>query len=188
VAREKVNDIDLFCDDKDYASEIATEMAGGEKERLMITGNAITIRRFKYAVQFITRWTFENPKDIISSFDYTICQAAFWWDHYCQKWCSIVSDDFYPDLAAKRLIYTEPIRNEAPGGSMLRVLKYYQSGYRITVDSLSRVITRIAAGVNYDELIVNYNTEELNTKQYQKIIRGLLHEVDPNIDPDHIVE
>ena len=71
---------------------------------------------------------------------------------------------------------------------MLRVLKYYQSGYRITVDSLSRVITRIAAGVNYDELIVNYNTEELNTKQYQKIIRGLLHEVDPNIDPDHIVE
>ena len=38
---------------------------------------------------------------------------------------------FYPDLAARRLVYTSPLRNEDAGGSILRVLKFYQRGYRI---------------------------------------------------------
>lgn len=72
---------------------------------------------------------------------------------------------------------------------MLRVLKYYQRGYRITIDSLAAVITRLSAGVDYSTKgIVDVKTGDLDAPYFHKIISGLLHEVDPNIDPDHIIE
>ena len=187
ILNEQINDVDLFVDSKQYAKDLALDMAGGDEKRLVETVNAITIKGMKYPVQFITRWTYGSPHDVLQSFDYTICQSAFWWDHYCQKWCSSISESFYSDLAAKRLVYTEPIREEEPGGSILRVLKYYQRGYRITIDSFSRVITRLAHGVDLNRINTDANGH-VDTFEFQKVVRGLLHEVDPNIDPDHIIE
>ena len=189
ILNEPINDIDLFVVDKDFAKQVALDMVQRDEKRLIITGNAITIRGMKYPVQFITRWVYDSPDKILSSFDFTICQAAFWWNRMDEsggKWMSSVSESFYQDLSAKRLIYTNPIREEEPGGSMLRVLKYYQRGYRITIDSFAAVITRLAAGVDYDDRIIMDG--KICPDQYHKIIRGLLHEVDPNIDPDHIIE
>jgi hypothetical protein len=84
------------------------------------------------------------------------------------------------------LVYAEPIREEEPGGSTLRILKFYQKGYRITIDSFAGVITRLVNGVDFSDLMVNKG--KLDTEQFRKVIRGLMHEVDPNIDPDHIIE
>uniref|UniRef100_A0A6M3LD46 Poly A polymerase head domain-containing protein n=1 Tax=viral metagenome TaxID=1070528 RepID=A0A6M3LD46_9ZZZZ len=198
ILNEPINDVDLFVSDKEMAKEYALRMVQREEKRLIITDNAITIKGMKYPVQFITRWTYETPEQILGSFDFTICQACFWWEKHPNiltapendlpgKWCSSVSESFYQDLSAKRLIYTNPIREEEAGGSMLRVLKYYQKGYRITIDSFAAVITRLAAGVEYDDRITDIHGN-LFPDQFHKIIRGLLHEVDPNIDPDHIIE
>lgn len=190
ILNEPINDVDLFVGDKDKAKEIALKMVQRDEKRLYITPNAITIKGMKYPVQFITRWVYDTYDQILGSFDFTICQACFWWEDMNSdggRWCSSVSESFYQDLSAKRLIYTNPIREEEPGGSMLRVLKYYQRGYRITIDSFAAVITRLAVGVKYDDRIVGYS-DELIPDQFHKIIRGLLHEVDPNIDPDHIIE
>jgi len=184
VTRETVNDIDLFIPERDYALHLAAALSVGAKPHRTV--NAITVRGLKYPVQFITRWVYDAPQEVLSSFDFTICQAAFWWDHYCQRWASAVSDDFYVDLAAKRLVYTNPVREEAPGGSMLRVLKYYQRGYRITIKSLSDVIARLAHGVRFDYRMVC--VDELDTLLFAHVVKGLLHEVDPSIDPDHIIE
>jgi len=210
ILNEPINDVDLFVSDKEMAKEYALRMVQREEKRLIITDNAITVKGMKYPVQFITRWTYETPEQILSSFDFTICQAAFWWEPSKEsvvntpvyaisdmalddkvkdrpgKWCSSVSESFYQDLSAKRLIYTNPIREEEAGGSMLRVLKYYQKGYRITIDSFAAVITRLAAGVDYDDRIIMDG--KICPDQFHKVIRGLLHEVDPNIDPDHIIE
>jgi hypothetical protein len=185
ITNDTVNDVDLFVPDAEYADEMATWL--GDGHRKIKTTNAITVRGGKYPVQFITRWTYETPEDVLGSFDFTICQAAFWWDHYCQQWKSVCCDDYYADLAARRLVYTVPQREEEPGGSMLRVLKYYQKGFRITTDSYAKVIARLAHGVRFDENMVSYFSSELNEPQFAKIIRGLLREVDPNIDPDHII-
>ena len=35
-------------------------------------------------------------------------------------------DEFYPDLAARRLVYTAPVRDEEAGGSLLRVRKFIE--------------------------------------------------------------
>ena len=196
ILNEPINDVDLFVSDKEMAKEYALGMVQRDEKRLVITDNAITIKGMKYPVQFITRWVYDSPDKIMGSFDFTICQACFWWEKHPNiltapendlpgKWCSTVSESFYQDLSAKRLIYTNPTREEEPGGSMLRVLKYYQRGYRITIDSFAAVITRLAAGVRYDQVM---HGDEFDTMQFHKIIRGLLHEVDPNIDPDHIIE
>ena len=96
------------------------------------------------------------------------------------KWSSFCDDRFYIDLASKRLIYRKPIRNEDAGGSMLRVLKYYQKGYRIPLDSLGSVIARLIHNLDTDRQPLN---DEIGVAN---IITGLLREVDPAIDPLHL--
>jgi len=179
IAAEKVNDVDLFISDKSKVDKWALSLADDERKNLYITDNATTVKNLSHPVQFITRWVYEFPEDILESFDFTICQAAFWWDRTSESWKSACSVDFYPDLAAKRLTYTSPIREEEPGGSMIRILKYYQRGYKIPLNDLASVITRLHFGVR---------DPSVELERYQTVIRGLLYEVDPNADPDHIVQ
>ena len=175
IANEDLSDIDLFATTKECAQICAAGLAD-QGHRLHKTDNAITVKGYRLPVQFITRWLFDGPENLIASFDFTIAMSAFWWDG--ARWCSIAHDRFYPDLAAKRLIYTSPVRIEEAGGSMLRVLKFYQRGYRIPLDSLGAVIARLQSAVRQDEV----RTEE----QLARVLSGLLREVDPNVDPTHL--
>jgi len=183
VANETVNDIDLFSPTKDAARDWSRFLAA--KRHLgasdtYVTDNAITLHGAP-PVQFIHHWTFKDPEDCIQSFDFTIAKAVVWWNRSLGKegaWDSRCDDRFYSDLAAKRLVYTGPKREEAAGGSMLRVLKFYQRGYRIDMRSLGAVIARMAAAALPDA----DESEERTAKRYE----DLLHEVDPAIDPNHM--
>jgi hypothetical protein len=178
IAGEEVNDIDLFAPNKKLAKAFAEELARSE-EKIHESDNAYTVKVGKMPIQFIHRWTFDSADALIASFDFTIAGAAFWFDG---GWQSMCHADYYADLAAKRLIYTQPQRNEDAGGSMLRVLKFYQRGYRIPLNSLGAVIARLNSGVDQSKIDRGSETEE----QYAKVITGLLREVDPNVDPSHI--
>lgn len=175
ILNERINDIDLFIPYAKLGRELALYLVNDNEKKIIETDNALTIKIAKRKIQFITRWVYEQPKDVLSSFDFTICQASFWWNHYCHKWQSECSDQFYPDLAAKRLIYTNPIREEPPGGSMLRILKYYQRGYRITLPSLSDVITRLFSGVDLTRGFYDENGE-FDTEFFSLIVKELLKE------------
>ena len=107
--------------------------------------------------------------------DDTLKKFGIWWNG--KEWESLIDDRFYSDLAGKRLVYCSPKRNEDAGGSFLRVLKFYQRGYRIPLDSMGAVIARLVGGVRMDQV----NGEE----QLAKVLTGLLREVDPNVDPTH---
>jgi hypothetical protein len=67
---------------------------------------------------------------------------------------------------------------------MLRVLKFYQRGYRIPLDSLGAVMARMAVAINADRLhgAVGGNDEEKTAT----VLTGMLREVDPNLDPHHL--
>jgi hypothetical protein len=193
VANEEVSDIDVFVSSKADADKLARELAIANIERfrpgaivteaslkreIYETANAITLTKFKPAIQIIHRWVFQAGPDVAQSFDFTVCAAVFWFDG--ENWCSYVDPTFYEDLAAKRLVYRSPKREEEePGGSMLRVLKYYQKGYRIPLDSLAKVIDRLMDGVNRDRA-TNAGVPIAN------VILGRLREVDPLVDPEHI--
>lgn len=194
VAQEEVHDVDLFTATPEQALELANSLAPDHDRKkdeqgllpgIVATKNAFTLLHFKPPVQIIHRWNFSTPQNCLNSFDFTICQAAVWSDG--THWLSEVSPNFYADLAAKRLIYTRPIRIEESGGSLLRVLKFYQRGYRIPLDSLAAVVARFtsAVGVAKRENVEEFVDIANETKAAEQLL-PLLREVDPEVDPMHL--
>lgn len=178
VSGEPINDIDVFVKSKKDAEHLAL-LLSDEKTIRIETENAFTIKREgSIPIQVISRWTFDTPESVFKSFDFTICSAIVYFNQETNKWESVCDPRFYVDLAAKRLVYKSPERNEDEGGSLLRVLKYYQRGYRIPLDSLGLVIARIVKRLEVDK--VNMSDEFATGK----IITGLLVEVDPNLPID----
>jgi hypothetical protein len=178
IAREEINDLDLFVDRVDRGRAIAEEIAGPDGS-IFESQNALSIGG-KPPIQVITRWTFDSPRAVVRSFDFTVARAAIWFDG--RKWCSVADHRYYQDLAAKRLIYMSPVRNEDAGGSMLRVLKFYKRNYLIPVDSLGAVMARMAAALPPVALRGKGTDRE---RRIAAELTALLKEVDPQVDPDH---
>ena len=182
ISNAKPSDIDLFVPSKDAATAAMVEICtalGWDPRKSIETENAYTIPLKPIPIQIIFRWTFENPEPAIESFDFTIAQAAIWVEG--GGWSGIASERFYPDLAAHRLVYTSPIRQEEPGGSFLRMLKFYQRGYRITLESAGALVSRLVRGVDREKV----GDDE---QAFGRVVSGLLREVDPraNLNEDTI--
>lgn len=172
IAGGNVKDVDLFGSDKDELKKIAAILKIKRDARDFSTDNAITVLSHgRLPVQFITRWTFESLELCVESFDFTVCQAGIRFDKDTEKWTSCIHDDFYSDLAAKRLVYTFPQREEESGGSMMRVIKFISRGYNIQTQSLAGVMSRVAARL--EEKAFG------NEDEIAKVFKGLLVEVDP---------
>jgi hypothetical protein len=175
VSGEKPNDLDLFTqtteDAKLFASELSLEARKGTPYE---TGNALSVKLSpRHFVQYIHRWTFPTPEYLLGSFDFTIACSAIWFES--GKWTSLIDDEFYADLAAKRLVYRSPVRNEDSAGSLLRLLKFYSRGFKIPLDSLGAIVARTVRGLDTNQ----------DEKTLGEEITGLLHVVDPAVDPTH---
>lgn len=179
IANEQVNDIDLWGADPEQLRVTAQLFAGERGVRCMMTDNACTIlTNGRTPVQFITRWTYDDPVKLAESFDYSIASAVIWYEpadgsRVRGQWKSHCHEHFYADLAAKRLRYLFPVRNEDAGGSMLRMTKFLGRGYRIAPESLAGLIARMNAGITKNDFLER--SEEHQTRVYA----GLLREVDP---------
>lgn len=203
ITGEKVSDIDLFSSSKEEAKALAEhalcafQAAHGppNKHEIWETENAFSIKGSHPFVQFIHRWTFEDPVSAIDSFDFTIAKAAIWYDG--KAWLSVCHPHYYADLAAKRLLYCSPVREEEAGGSLLRVLKFYQRGYRIPLDSLAAVLARMESGIDgtkiqemalHPDLVHRYGRFPSREETVQQIMLGLLREVDPLAPGDEDIQ
>lgn len=182
ITNEKASDIDLFSKDK-KAAELYARRYNADKGRILETCNAYTVlERSKTPVQFIHRWSFEDVEEILPSFDFTIACALIYFDG--QNWRGMCDSRYYADLAAKRLTYRSPVRIEEAGGSILRVLKFYQKGYRIPLDSFAKTIARLSSGVDWDAVQGDEALGQMPTEaRHAFVLSGLLREVDPQTDP-----
>lgn len=177
IMGEKASDIDIFGREEGELKGIAYKLCAARKARPIETKNAITVLSPpRLPVQFIFRWTFSSLQATADSFDFTICQAAIQFRE--GKWESHTSEGFYPDLAARRLVYTSPSRNEDAGGSILRVRKFLARGFNIQAPSLAAVIARLISRVDLERETV------ADEPGMAKVITGLLREVDPNVAID----
>jgi hypothetical protein len=192
IAGEKPSDIDLFGPSEAVLKLAAYELASHRRSTYIhTTKNAITVAsQGRLTVQMITRWLFDAPDKIIESFDFTIAKSVVWVE--VEKglvsaalntpdrhtWKSLVDDAFYPDLAARRLVYTSPERNEDAGGSILRMRKFVQRGYSIQPSSLGAVVARLVTGVEMGKI--------KDEAHLAMVLSGLLREVDPLIMVDGI--
>ena len=191
IAGEKVSDIDLFGGSTEHLLSVAKDLTLRRKGKYFETDNAITVLTgTRYPVQFITRWLYTKAEDLIKSFDFTIAQSVIWAervnpDEKVAKgklpkviFRSLIADTFYADLAARRLTYTMPVREEEAGGSMMRVLKFIKRGYNIQPSSLAGVIARLAIKLDFKR--------QPDVEWIQIMLKGLLYEVDPMIVIDGV--
>lgn len=179
----------MFVKSKTDAELLSLKLSEN-KNKIYKTDNAFTITDLKPVVQIVFRWVFDKPEDVINSFDFTIACAVFFYRD--KKWLGLVDNRFYRDLAAKRLVYRSPKRNEDAGGSALRVLKYYQKGYRIPLNSFGAVLARLLKDIDVDVIPEDLRDGKedywLSLSQEEKlawVLTGLLKVVDPQIDPFH---
>jgi hypothetical protein len=169
-------DIDFFGGSKEILGLVAKLMAEKRGGRVHATDNAYTLLAPpRMPVQFITRWLYTEPQQVVESFDFTVCQAVIWFDKDKKKFQSMCSAEFYPDLAARRLVYTFPRREEEAGGSLMRIVKFLQRGWNIQSYSLAGAISRVALKVRWDQIEKDSESEKFATQ----VITGLLREVDP---------
>lgn len=154
VAGEEVNDIDIFTCSKADSDILARDLLGlspqqwpdaalRHKAGLVETVNSFTLTSFSPAIQIIHRWNFESASAAIAAFDFTICCAAIWFDGPSDSFKSVCDPRFYPDLAAKRIVYRSPKREENPAGSLLRALKFVRLGYSLSNVALAGVLGRL---------------------------------------------
>lgn len=182
IAEERVSDIDIFGDKMETLKQAAQELTIVRKGRMHETANAITVLAPpRMPIQFITRWVYANHESLLSSFDFTIAQAIVRYTNTVyfdisetgtaiRKWEGYCGDRFYEDLAARRLYYTSPTREEEAGGSLLRVRKFLMKGYTVQAWSLGMVVARLVSKVDM---------ERIRGQELGQVIVGLLREVDP---------
>jgi hypothetical protein len=190
IAGEKPSDIDLFGASKadlELGAHDLKELRPGARKHN--SRNAFTVLAgTRLPAQFIYRWVFSDPEACILSFDFTVCQAGIWYDHAEGHWTSCCAEDFYVDLAARRLVYTAPKRMEEAGGSLLRVRKFLSRGWNIQAPSLAAVIARLVtpiAGSRDEESVAGWVGERLLEVDPLVVIDGVElsdeHEHDPNL-------
>lgn len=195
IRRTPPSDIDLFVTSEGMVEKLVRYLTGEEnatsysdvvkKHKAIVTQNAVTLRLHgsKLPIQIIRRWLYPTAEEVAQSFDFTVCQAVV--RGYGPQLQGFASDTFYEDLAAMRLVYTKPVRNEDAGGSMLRLMKFYSKGFRATLATISGCIARLMSGVDPDKLNDVQRIREMTLEEASAhVLRGLLVEVDPNADPD----
>ena len=187
IAGEKASDIDLFGASAESLKLNAMQFAIALQGRMHETDNALTVITpgHRLPVQFITKWLYapDEQEKLLTEFDFTVAQSVIWWAK--DGWHSAISESFYRDLAAHRLVYTFPQRVEAAGGSLLRARKFLMRGYNIQAESLAGVIARLVSGVDqdaFDGLVAELGKE----KAMARVMCGLLREVDPLIVIDGV--
>jgi len=199
IAGDKVSDIDLFGTSAEKLLQIAKDLTLERKGRFFKTDNAITVLAPpRIPAQFITRWVF--PADngeaaaelLIKSFDFTICQAVIWAEvkfvippgedikaKAVYTFHSRCSSSFYSDLAARRLVYTFPVREEEAGGSFMRVIKFVKKGYNVQAPTLAGVTARIVSKLLLEKDMTYRHDGTIDEKWVAQVMVGLLRQVDP---------
>jgi hypothetical protein len=171
VADEKPADVDLFVSSAEDAEKLVkffqglpevlvpqsgnftlnAYLGGNEKRRIEVSRspNAITIRGLAKCVQIITRWKYKEASDIVRDFDFTLSGAALWWREG-GPWETLCLPTFEDDVINRRLVYTQPQREEERAGSLIRLFKFYKKGYTPSLDTVAKVCARAFAYDNGD--------------------------------------
>lgn len=135
IAHERPSDIDVYTRDDSTAADLLDQLGEDRHE----TDFASTVILGRRPVQVITRWHGTPPR-LIEAFDFTVCQAAVWYGE--DGWTSLASDDFYPDLAARRIRFAHPDAARDPldaGGTLMRLMKYTARGYSASPETVAEV-------------------------------------------------
>lgn len=150
-AGERPNDMDLyFRSQRDFEAALSRIKDFSEWEGVVETDRAITLRNNGKIIQLI-RFTYGEPEELISEFDFTICAAALEIMDDIEtppEGVEYLHERFFEDLAGRVLTYTG---SRMPLASLKRVIKYVKRGYHICDENIIKIAESIAQAVNFDD-------------------------------------
>ena len=123
----RINDFDLFFPDETKLNEaIGSELVKDARkdQKTVETDSALSLIVDKHRLQLI-KAVFGTPKEVIDSFDFTICKGAF---HLKDGF--IFGDDFFQHLAQRRLVFN--IKAGFPICSLYRARKFIKRGFSLS--------------------------------------------------------
>lgn len=138
---------------------------------MVTTPNAITVVLDNGVnVQCILKESPRRVPDLLDTFDFTMSQAAIWWDSVTNDVGIYASPNWLFDVADKRLRYLSPCRDEAPGGSITRCIKFLQKGWTLAPDSLNLLLQQFL--VKSLPRLAGFET--LSSEERLKVVRSLM--------------
>lgn len=130
-------DIDLWTNQRDGRVLRCFQQVGVEIDRHDMLTNVKGIGYFP--IQVMHGFVFTNPEELVNRFDFSVCQAAIWYDKAAGEWDSYCSDAFYSDLVAKRLVYTGGTSFGGVAGSIQRSYRLTKRGYNPDFVTLAKM-------------------------------------------------
>lgn len=130
---QPINDVDFYFKSKEAFMEAVAHAYSDGLWCVAATDRAVTFISNTDVIQLMHFDFFETAEAIFDAFDYTVCMAAYDMD----KKEFIFSENFMKHAAQRHLSFHSGTRY--PYGSLLRVLKYQDRGYKINKADLLRI-------------------------------------------------
>jgi hypothetical protein len=122
-------------------------------------------------VQFISRVYYADHFEAVKSFDFSICQVGVFYIPG-KGWEGICTVEYMEDLPEFKMRYTAPERDEDPGASLLRMVKFVSRGYKIAEADIARVMGRFVVKLDEEPRSVP-ETEESATERVKAAFRRI---------------
>ena len=136
-ALENTTDIDLFFPSEKEKNKALEHLKGLGGEVIFENDN-VTKVKYKSKVIDFCKVYYKDPEDTINNFDFTVSMGA------CDKKNTYFGDDFFMDLASRRLaINATPY----PMSSLYRLQKYIKKGYWMCKEEMIK-FTAVLQGVD----------------------------------------
>lgn len=145
------SDIDIFCCDADQAQQVVDKIKSTDCYTVKHhSENAFTLGYNKgdwsknWTLQVITKKYYKHIKEVIESFDITVCQIATTGNEW------ILNADTAKDIRTKTLRFSGELQPDA----MKRLVKYWTYGYRPSPETVKLVQDNPKANwkfASYDE-------------------------------------
>lgn len=145
---EAVSDYDLFFRSKAHMNVVRNRLEDDGFRCVFACpkGELFTYKWRSVKVQLIAKRFYSSARDLIESFDFTVCQAAF------DGRSVTLTKEMIKSVKTKKL-YVNTITY--PVASLNRMMKYKEKGYFVGEDVLREIVTQIAdRRFNDDELVL----------------------------------
>lgn len=128
-----ISDVDVYFKTKEDFVQAVCEAYDSSFWCVAATDRAVTFVDRDNIIQLMHFDFFETAQEIFDAFDYTVCMAAYDID----KQDFVFSEDFFKHASQRFLRFHSGTRY--PYGSLMRVLKYQDRGYKIGRSDLLRI-------------------------------------------------
>lgn len=133
-------DIDVFFRSKAQAETFRKQLGGLWDEVGAGCWEQLETRAIPIQVIHSRKWT--TLGELITSFDFRCCQAAFWWGAG-PRWEGFNTQGFIQDVRSKRLVLAEGT-DAPPANSMLRAHRFMAKGWTMLPSEVSKLVIAIA--------------------------------------------